>query len=70
MKKQNLFKKKGVLALFVIISFILGFLSLGQGKITGNVVVNEYQSFSLLSIIGLLLLFCVIVIALYTIKKK
>ena len=68
--KKNLLKKKSVTATFAIISFIFGFFFLRQGRITGNVITSEYQSFSLLSGIGLLLVFCAIVMAAYTIKRK
>ncbi len=70
MKKQSWFKKKKTTAIFTIISFIFGFLFLRQGKVTGNIITNKYYSFSLLSLIGLLLIFCAIVMALYTTKKR
>ena len=70
MKKQNWFKKKSITASFAIISFVFGFLFLRQGRVTGNVIASNYQSFSLLSLIGLLLVFCAIIMAVYTIKRK
>jgi hypothetical protein len=70
MKKENWFKKKSVTAFFGIISFIFGFLFLRNGRITGNVIKSEYHDFSLLSIVGLLLVFCATAMAVYTIKKR
>jgi hypothetical protein len=70
MKKQNLFKKKSITASFAITSFIVGFFFLRQGRITGNIIANNYHNFSLLSLIGLLLVFCAIIMAVYTIKRK
>ena len=70
MEKQSWFKKKSVVATFAIISFIFGFLFLRQGRVTGNVIANEYQSFSFLSIIGLLLVLCAFITAIYAIKRR
>ena len=70
MKKQTWFRKKSVTALFAVLSFGFGFFFLGQGTVTGNVIASEYYSFSLLSLIGLLLVFCAIIMAVYTIKRK
>jgi len=70
MEKQNWFKKKSITTLFAIVSFVAGFFFLSEGRITGNVVASEYQSFSYLSLIGLLLVICAIIVAMYTIKRK
>ena len=70
MKKQNWFKKKSTTILFAIVSFIAGFFFLGEGRMTGNVVASEYQNFSYLSLIGLLLVICAIIIGVYAIKRK
>jgi len=70
MKKQNPFKKKSITTSFAILSFIFGFFFLEQGILTGNIIASEYHNFSLLSLIGLLLIFCAIIMAIYTIKRK
>ena len=54
---------------FAIIALISGFLFLNQG-ITGNVVMDNKYPFNMVSLIGLLLIACSIILGLYSIKKK
>lgn len=70
MKKQSWFKEKKVTTILALISLIAGFLFIGNGGITGNVIINSYHPISILSIIGLLLIFCSVALAIYTINKK
>ena len=69
MTKENLFKTKKAATIFAIVALIGGFLFLSP-KITGNVVLENANSFSTLSLIGLLLIGCAIVLAGYSLKKK
>jgi hypothetical protein len=70
MKKQNWLKRKKVTAYFALISFICGFFFIKNSGITGNIVVNRYQPVSMLSLVGLLLIFCSVILVIYTIGKK
>lgn len=70
MEKESWFKKKKAVSFFAIIAFISGFFFLNRGGITGNVVMNQYHEFSFLSIIGLLLIFCSVILAVYVVKKE
>jgi hypothetical protein len=67
--KQNFFKKKTTTSIFSIIAFISGFLFLDSG-ITGNAILNDKYNFNLLSLIGTLLIFCSLILALYSFRKK
>lgn len=70
MKKQDsFFEKKKTTTAFAIIALTAGFLFLNKG-ITGNVILNNKASFTLLPLIGLLLVLCSLIIAVYTIKKN
>jgi hypothetical protein len=69
MEEEIWLKKKKVTTSFAIIALAGGFLFLNSG-ITGNVVILNKGSFNVLSLIGLLLIFCSAVLAAYTIKKK
>ena len=69
MKETNWFKTKKVVASFAIIALIAGFFFLNK-KITGNVILNAQHAFSLISLIGLLLVACAIILGAYTIRKK
>jgi len=70
MEKQSWFKTKKVVAYFALISFISGFLFIKNSGVTGNAIVNHYQPVSILSIVGLLLIFCSVIIAIYLTKKE
>ena len=68
MKKRKLFKTKGVAAVFAAVAFVAGFLFLDKGT-TGNVILDNSPSFNAISLIGLLLVFCSAILAVYIIKK-
>lgn len=70
MEKQSWFKEKRVIIGLALISLISGFLFISQSGITGNAVINHYQPISVLSIVGLLLIFCSVILAIYTINKE
>jgi len=69
MKKENFFKTRKTTVSFAIIALITGFLFLNR-SITGNVILNNENSFSLLSLIGLLLIACSVILGVYALKKK
>ncbi len=69
MAKENIFKTKKAATIFAIVALIGGFLFLSP-KITGNVVLENANSFNPLSLIGLVLVGCAIVLAAYSLKKK
>lgn len=69
MKKENILKTKKAATIFAITALIGSFLFLSP-NITGNVVLENANSFSTLSLIGLLLIGCSIVLAGYSLKKK
>lgn len=67
--ETNFFKKKTTTITFAIISLISGFIFLDKG-ITGNAIINDKYNFNLLSLIGMLLIFCSLILALYSVKKR
>ena len=69
MKKENLFKTRKTVTIFAITALIGGFLFLSP-SITGGFILESSDSFNPLSIIGLLLIGCAIVLAAYSLKKK
>ena len=68
--EKSSFKKKKIVAFFAIIAFISGFFFLSRGGITGNIIINQYHEFSLLSLIGLLLIFYSVILAIYITQKE
>ena len=69
MIKENILKTKKAATLFAIVALIGGFLFLSP-SITGGFILERSNSFSALSLIGLLLIGCAIVLAAYSLKKK
>ena len=69
---EGFFKSKPVTLAFGAVAVISGLFFIGQGSITGNAIVKSpVQNPSLLlSIIGLLLIACSIVLFAYSAKKK
>jgi phosphatidylserine synthase len=67
--KEKFFTKKSVTWVFAIIAVVSGFLFLDSTP-TGNVIVNKQNPISLLSIIGLLLIACSVILIAYSAKKK
>ena len=63
------FKGKQSTSIFAVISLIGGFLFLNQG-ITGNVILDKDYSINLISIIGMFLIVCSIILGLYSLRKK
>ena len=66
--KENILKSKKIVTLFALAALIGGFLFLSP-NITGGVILNG-SSFNSLSLIGLVLIGCAIVLAVYSLKKK
>lgn len=54
---------------FALLAFIGGFFFLNK-SITGNTIVTETSYLSLLSLIGLVLIFCSLILALYSVKRR
>ncbi len=69
MGKLNWFKPKRVAAVFAAVSFVIGFLFLDKG-ITGNVILDNKYPVDFISLIGLLLILCSAILAVYLIKKQ
>ena len=69
MKKENILKTKKATTIFAILALIGGFLFLSP-SITGGFILESSDSFSPLSLIGLVLIGCSIVLATYSLKKK
>ncbi len=68
MGKTGWLKTKKVTSSFAIVALIAGFLFLDRGT-TGNVILNNNYPFDFVSLIGLLLIFCSAVLAVYTIRR-
>lgn len=69
MTKENILKTKKAATIFAIVALIGSFLFLSP-SITGGFILERADSFSPLSLIGLLLIGCTIVLAVYSLKKK
>ncbi len=69
MKKLDWLKTRKATASFAIIALLGSFLFLNKG-ITGNVVLSNKFSFDLVSLIGLMLIVCAVILGAYSIKKK
>ena len=68
MGKVKWFKMKGVAAVFAVVAFVVGFLFLDKG-VTGNVILDNKYPVDVVSLIGLLLVLCSAILAVYIIKK-
>jgi len=68
-QKENLLKNKKVVASFAIAALIGGFLFLNP-SLTGSAISIQETPLNLLSLIGILLIACAIVLAAYSLKKK
>jgi len=67
---ESFFKQKKVTAGFAAASLVFGFLFLFiNNGITGNAVLNDKYSLNLLSLVGLLLIFCSAILAAYSLRK-
>jgi len=69
MKKEERLKTKKATTIFAILALMGGFLFLSP-SITGGFILESSDSFSTLSLIGLVLIGCSIVLATYSLKKK
>jgi len=68
MKKVKNFRTKCVAAILAAVMFVVGFLFLDKG-ITGNVILDHKYSVNVVPLIGLLLVLCSAILAVYIIKK-
>ena len=71
-KKMNILeslKTKTATTIFAVIGIIGGFFFLNR-NLTGNVIIGNETTTSLVSLIGLLLIACSVVLGVYTIRKK
>lgn len=68
MGKAKWFKIKGIAAIFAVVAFVTGFLFLDKG-ITGNVILDNKYPVDVISLIGLLLVLCSAILAVYIIRK-
>lgn len=69
-QKENFFEKRKTTTAFAFIALAGGVLFLGRNVITGNAVSTRGTSGNLLSIIGLLLIACAVVLGAYSFSKK
>jgi len=67
--KNNFFGKKGITSVFAVIALVFGFWFL-DSDFTGNTIVNKPIPINLLSLIGLLLIACSVILISYPLKKK
>jgi len=68
MGKVKWFKTKSIAAVFAVVAFVIGFLFLDKGP-TGNVILDNQYPVDSVSIIGLLLVLCSAILAIYILKK-
>jgi hypothetical protein len=67
-QKENFFKRKPTVAVFALIAFLGGVFFLDK-RMTGNIIINKYQPFNAVSIIGMLLILCSIILVGYYVHK-
>jgi len=73
MNKNNFWislKAKRSTTIFALIALIGGFLFLNQSNVTGNIILSKENPINIISIIGLLLILCSVILSLYSIKKR
>jgi len=70
MEKKGLARSKGITGILAVIMFLTGFLFVDRGGFTGNAVLNGQPSFNPIALIGLLLVLCSAVLAVYAVKSK
>ena len=68
MGKAKEFRTKFIAGIFAAVMFVVGFLFLDK-DITGNAILNHQYSVDVVSLIGLLLVLCSAILAVYIIKK-
>ena len=68
-KSLDWFKSRKATAGFALAALIVGFLFLNH-SLTGNVILSDKYSFSFVSLIGLVLVGCSLVLAAYSVKNK
>ena len=72
--KESFFHKKsvtatiGIVALFGGVYFLIS--SLGVIGVTGNIIYDNVYQINLVSLVGLLLVLCSVVLIIYAIRKK
>jgi hypothetical protein len=69
MGKVKWFKAKSIAAVFAAVAFVIGFLFLDKG-VTGNIILENKPPVDFVSLVGLFLVLCSAVLAVYIIKKK
>ncbi len=72
MHKESFFERRSVVAAFGIIALISGFLFVRTSAlgVTGNFILNSISSFNFISLIGILLIVCSVILIIYAIVKK
>lgn len=67
--KKKFFERKGVTWVFSAIALISGVVFLDSSP-TGNVIINKQNPVSIISMLGLLLVLCSVILITYSAKKK
>jgi hypothetical protein len=67
--EKKFFERKVITWTFAVIALFSGFMFLDSG-FTGNVIVNKQSTINIVSIIGLLLITCSIILITCSVKKK
>ena len=69
MEKTEFLKSKKSTTAFAIIALFGGFFFLNK-SVTGNTIINHEYTYSLLPTLGLALILCAVILAIYTVMKK
>jgi hypothetical protein len=69
MKNIDWLSLRAVTSIFALISFVGGFYFLNN-SMTGNAIVNNPNYVNFISIIGILLIFCSLILVAHSIKKR
>lgn len=73
MHNESFFERRSVVATFGIISLIAGFLFINTGfspGVTGNFILDNVYSFNIVSLVGILLIVCSLILIVYAVVKK
>jgi len=69
MKKNKFLITRGITGIFGVLAAISGLLFL-DSEITGNIIANKQNPVNFVSIVGLLLIICSVILIAYTTRKE
>ncbi|MEK6840870.1 MAG: hypothetical protein AABX79_02865 [Nanoarchaeota archaeon] len=67
---ENSFKEKGIFLILAVVAFFTGFLFVDRGGISGNTILDGSYPVSTVSMVGLVLVICSIILGAFAIRSK